>query len=267
MGVVVIIKKDNGSTDRFGNQWVKFNSIMEEHEKQFNKWVYPLEKKEFINKTVLDAGCGTGRNSYWVLKYGAKKVIAFDYDKNTVDVAKSNLQMFSNCEVNYESIYNIPYKEEFDISMAIGVIHHLEYPEEAIQSLIDATKKEGLILVWVYAYEGNEWIVRYVNPIRKITSHLPVSLVSFVSYLMAMPLYFYLHLIKQNKEYFIQLSNFRFWIIHNIILDQLIPKIANYWTKQQALDLFKNKNIKEIKIQKINNNSWTIIGKKCSATN
>ncbi len=235
---------------------------MPEHEEQFNKWVYPLAKKDFINKTILDAGCGNGRNTYWILKYGAKKVVAFDYDKNTVNIAKNNLHDFKTCSVGYNSIYDLTYKEEFDISIAIGVIQHLEYPERAINSLVEATKKGGLVLIWVYAYEGNEWIVRYVNPIRKITSRLPVFLVNVLSGILAIILYSYLHLIKQQKEYFIQLSKFRFWVIHNIILDQLIPKIANYWTKEEVLEIFNNNKLKDIEIYRVNNNSWTIIGRK-----
>ena len=235
---------------------------MPEHEEQFNKWIYPLTKKDFINKIILDAGCGNGRNAYWMLKYSAKKVVAFDYDDSTITVAKKNLNKFKNCLVKYNSIYEINYKEEFDISMAIGVIQHLEYPERAVNSLVEATKKNGLVLIWVYAHEGNEWIVKYINPIRKITSCLPVFLVNMLSSLLAVVLYSYLHLIKQQKEYFIQLSKFRFWVIHNIILDQLIPKIANYWTKEEALKKFDNKNLKDIEIHKINNNSWTLIGRK-----
>lgn len=84
------------STERFGYEWNKFDKIIPDYETNFLKWVYPFKPKDFRNKRVLDAGCGTGRNSYWPLIYGAKEVVAFDYDKRTVSVAKKiclNLKM------------------------------------------------------------------------------------------------------------------------------------------------------------------------------
>jgi len=63
--------------------------------------------------------------------------------------------------------------------------------------------------------------------------------------------------------YLKQLSNFKFWHIHSIVFDQLIPKVANYWTKQEVLNLFKDfNNLKNIEIYSVNNNSWTILGEK-----
>lgn len=126
------------STERFGYEWSKFDTIYKEHESHFLKWAYPLTKKDFKNKLVLDAGCGNGRNSFFVLKYGAKKVVAFDYDKRTVATARKNLSQFRNAEVHYKSIYDIDYKNKFDMVLCIGVIHHLKDPEKVIANLVNA---------------------------------------------------------------------------------------------------------------------------------
>ena len=69
------------SQERFGFEWKIYSSIEPNHEIQFKRWVYPLSEKDFFGKDVLDAGCGMGRNSYWPLKWGAKSVTAFDFDK------------------------------------------------------------------------------------------------------------------------------------------------------------------------------------------
>jgi len=253
------MEKDKGSKERFGYEWDKYNKIIPNYEIQFLKWVFPLVKKDFKNKRVLDAGCGIGRNSYWPLKYGAKQVHAFDYDKRTISSAKKNLSMFSNCKVFYDSIYNINYKNYFDISFSIGVIHHLDNPKKAVKNLIKATKKNGKILIWVYGYEGNEWIVHYINPIRVITSKLPSNLTHLISYFFSIPLYAYLKFSKPKSKYLNQISKFRFWHVHSIVFDQLIPRIANYWKKEEAINLFNIKDLKDIKAYRINNNSWTVI--------
>jgi SAM-dependent methyltransferase len=255
-------QKDKGSAERFGYEWSNYSRIIPDYETQFLKWVYPLEKKDFKGKKILDAGCGTGRNSFWPLIYGAKELTAFDYNPKTVGVAKKNLSRFENCRVLYNSIYALDYQDEFDISFSIGVIHHLEHPKEAIKSLVRATKPNGIVLIWVYGYEGNEWIVRYINPIRKITSRLPVKLTHLLAYFFSIPLYFYVRAFKQNNNYLKQLSKFRFWHIQCIVLDQLIPKIANYWKKQEALNLFGSQGLTNINIFRVNDNSWTVIGQK-----
>jgi SAM-dependent methyltransferase len=254
--------KDKGSTQRFGYQWSTYDKIIPDYEEQFLKWIYPLGKKDFAGKKVLDAGCGVGRNSFWPLIYGAKEVVAFDYNQHTVEVAKKNLARFRNCKVSYDSIYSIPYKGYFDMAFSIGVIHHLEKPREAIKELVKSTKKGGSVLIWVYGYKGNEWIVRCINPIRAITSRIPPFLTRMIAYGFSIPLFAYLKLFRQEKPYLKQISNFRFWHVHCIVLDQLIPKIANYWTKEEAMKLFENQGLKEIRALPVNEMSWTVIGKK-----
>src|SRR3989338_2220717 len=255
-------KAKSGSADRFGYEWDTYQKIIPEYEMQFLKWVFTLQKKDFKGKKVLDGGCGIGRNSYWSLKYGAKEAYSFDYDIRTVNVAKSNLREFKNAKVEFGSIYEIPYKNHFDISYSIGVIHHLAEPRKAVSELVKATKKGGKVLIWVYGYEGNEWIVRYVNPIRKITSKLPLFFLHYLAYLFSIPLYAYVRLFNPKHPYFKQLAGFKFWNTHSIVFDQLIPKIANYWKKEESLSLFDNQGLINIQAERVNGNSWSVSGVK-----
>jgi len=252
------------SEKRFGYEWQKYNIIDSNYELQFRKWIKPLKPKDFKNKKVLDAGCGMGRNSYWPLKYGAEELVAFDFDNRSVLAAKKNLADFNNSQVNLKSIYDLSWQNEFDIVFCIGVIHHLENPKEAIKNLVQAVKPGGKILIWVYGYKGNEWIVRLINPIRKaITSKLPVGLVHFISYFASFPLWLLIKIFKGPGLYLKQLSSFKFWHIHSIVFDQLIPKVANYWSKEEAISLLTNSSdLKDIEIYSVNDNSWTVSGKK-----
>lgn len=248
-------------TKRFGYEWKKYSKLYNGYETQFKKWIYPLNKNFLKNKVILDAGCGMGRNSYFCALAGAKKIIAFDYDINTIYTAKRLLKNFKNVEVDYKNIYDINYKNKFDLIICIGVIHHLEFPEKAIKKLIKALKPKGTLLIWVYGYENNEWIVRFINPIRKlITSKLPLFILDKLTFLLSIPFYFHIKFIPQKHPYMKQLSKFKFKHLHSIIFDQLLPQIARYYKKEEAKALLKD--LKDIRIYHCNRNSWTVLGRK-----
>ncbi len=252
------------SEDRFGFEWNKYSKLDPNYEQQFKAWVHPLTTSDFKDKEVLDAGCGMGRNSFWCLKWGAKKLIAFDFDARSVACAKKNLSQFSSAEVLFENIYEINWQNQFDVVFSIGVIHHLKNPRQAITKLVQATKPGGIILIWVYSYEGNEWIVRYVSPIRKyITSKIPVSATHALAYFFSVPLWIFVKIWRGPTPYLKELAEFKFWHLHSIVFDQLIPEVANYWTKNEAVDLFKGLNLENVQVFRPPTDcGWTVIAKK-----
>jgi len=236
----------------------------ENYERQFRNWTDPLTEADFKGKTILDAGCGMGRNSYWPLKWGAGKVVSFDLDERSVKRARETLKDFSNSEIAQKSIYEIDWQETFDLAFSIGVIHHLKEPKKALQNMVRSLKKGGTLLVWVYSLEGNEWIPRFVDPVRKnITSKLPVSVVHTLSYLCSVPLWAFVKIFKGPTSYMKQLSTFDFWHIHSIAFDQLIPDVANYWSKDQVKELFSDIDLKDVSIKMPPNGSgWIVTAKK-----
>lgn len=250
------------SAERFGYEWDIFRIIIPEYEEQFLKWIKPLTNNDFKDKIILDAGCGIGRNSYWPLKYGARRVLAFDFDRRTVRVAKSNLREFSNAKVIYRDIYKTNEVSRFDIAHAIGVIQHLRKPDLAISNLARATKKGGIVLIWVLGKEGNGWIEFFVTPLRKITSKAPIKLVDALSYFLTVPVFVFAKFSHSKHPYFMQLSKYGFQHIRSIVFDHLIPEVVHYYSKKEARRLLEKAGLKNIRENHINNNSWTVIGTK-----
>ncbi|QQR64941.1 methyltransferase domain-containing protein [Candidatus Kaiserbacteria bacterium] len=164
--------------------------------------------------------------------------------------------------MHFQSIYDITWKNEFDVAFSIGVIHHLRDPKKALANMIDALKSGGKLLVWVYGYEGNEWIVRYVDPVRiHITSKLPLPLVHLLSYFCSVPLYAFVKICKGPSAYLKQLSTFNFWHVHSIVFDQLIPDVAHYWKKEEVRALVADLPLTDITVSPPPNKSgWILVG-------
>ncbi len=238
------------SQERFGYEWDKYTWMSPDYERQFRNWTHPLTPKDWEGARVLDAGCGMGRNSYWPMKYGASSVVSFDFDTRSISRAKETLKDFKQVEVLYKSIYDITWKNEFNIAFSIGVIHHLADPKAALARLVDALAPGGILLIWVYSYEGNEWIVRFVNPVRvHITSKLSPALVHFLSYFCSVPLFLLVKILRGPTPYLKQLSTFSFWHIHSIVFDQLIPDIANYWNRDEVRALTNGLFLRDVDVQ------------------
>lgn len=248
------------SQDRFGYEWDKYSWVSENYEGQFRNWTAPYTPDDWKGKHVLDVGCGMGRNSYWPMKWGASSVTSFDFDQRSVARAKETLKEFPTASVLYKSVYDIDWKNEFDVAFSIGVIHHLKDPKLAVKNMVTALKPEGKLLIWVYGYEGNEWIVRYVDPVRlHITSKLPPAIVHFLSYFCSIPLYGFVKIFHPKNKYLQQLATFDFWHVHSIVFDQLIPDVANYWKKDEVAQLVEGLPLHEVSINPPANNSGWIL--------
>ena len=253
-----------GSPDRFGYSWDRFNELTPEQERQFRLWTAHLSPEhDWLGKHFLDAGCGAGRNSYWAMSYGARSCVAIDLDERSLNGARKNLEKFPDAKVCKYSIYDIPFKDEFDIVFSIGVVHHLSDPALAVRKLASAAKPGGRVLIWVYGYENLELYVNVLNPLRKVFfSWMPLGLVRTLAYVPAALLWLMLRLGITPLAYLRLLRTFSLRHIHHICFDQMLPKIANYLRKDEAIALLEHTGLRDVKAEWVNEVSWSVIGTK-----
>ena len=64
---------------------------------------------------------------------------------------------------------------------------------------------------------------------------------------------------KGPSDYFKQLSTFDFWHVHSIVFDQLIPDVANYWKREEVLELVAELGVTEVEVHAPPNNSGWIL--------
>ncbi len=80
-----------------------------------------IQNLNFTEKTVLDAGTGTGILAIAALKIGAKSAVAFDYDPLSVDNAEENAlknEVDSKIDIRLGGTDQIDDDENFDITLA-----------------------------------------------------------------------------------------------------------------------------------------------------
>ena len=256
------VPSESGSPDRFGYEWSAYAEMRPEYEEQFARWTAHFSPGDWRGKTFLDVGCGMGRNSYWPLKYGAQSGVAIDVDRRSIASAKSTLSGFPNVTVAEMSAYDIAYGD-FDVVFSIGVIHHLEHPDLALNQMVRAARDGGKVLIWVYGYENNEWIVKILDPIRKaVLSRLPISLLHHISIYPTLLLWAALRIGVGRIQYFKFVRGIAFRHLRSIVFDQMLPHIAHYWPREKVQALMENAGLEDVRLAWVNQMSWSAIGTK-----
>ncbi len=102
---------------------------------------------------ILDAGCGSGRDSKYFLAQGYT-VTAFDGSAQLVTLAKE----YTGLPVLNMKFQDLDFKEQFDAVWAAASLIHVSYQEtRAVYEKIHATLKPGGFFFATYLY-GNEHI-------------------------------------------------------------------------------------------------------------
>jgi len=127
-----------GSPERFGYEWNAYAEILPEYEEQFRRWTVHLAPEDWRGKSFIDVGCGMGRNSFWAMTWGASAGCAVDIDERSLASARRNLARFPTMQVARSSAYDLAFADRFDVAFAIGVIHHLADPPQALRKMVRA---------------------------------------------------------------------------------------------------------------------------------
>jgi asparagine synthase (glutamine-hydrolysing) len=247
---------------RFGFEWDRYREMFPHYEEQFRGWIEPLEPRELQGRDVLDAGCGMGRNSLFCARLGARSVVAVDQAELAVAAARQVLSGMENVRVERTSLYELDYREAFDLVFCIGVIHHLELPERALGRLARALRPGGRLVVWLYGYEGNELWVRFFRLVHPVLRRLPPRIVHALAHALSVPIFLGLKIPWRRSPYLARVSRYPFRHLHKIVFDQLLPDIAHYYRRHEVEALFRGLDLKRVGIHHNRGYSWTVVCEK-----
>ncbi|TMV51623.1 methyltransferase domain-containing protein [Paenibacillus mesophilus] len=122
--------------------------------------------------TVLDVGCGTGAITGGITEIVGPtgRVVGIDSNPALIEKAKQSFGGTKGLEFVVGDIFNLPYRDEFDIVTSARVLQWLSNPSEALTVLKASAKPGGLILILDYNHEKINWV-----------PEPPVSMKSFYS--------------------------------------------------------------------------------------
>jgi SAM-dependent methyltransferase len=146
------------------------------------------------NAIGFDAGCGTGRWARIVApRVGALNCV--DASAEALDIAKRNLDSFSNVSFFRCSIDRLPFEtNSMDFGYSLGVLHHVPDTQAALSACVRTLKKGAPFLVYLYyAMDGRPWWFRALwkgsNTVRIFVAELPAGLRDLVCDALALLVY------------------------------------------------------------------------------
>jgi SAM-dependent methyltransferase len=250
-GVPILLPKNLSTVkletaSRFAEEWTHWSDLRDYYKKEFFDWIAPLTPSDFKDQLVFEGGCGKGRHTAIVAACAAKAIVSLDLGESAF-VAFAHTRQFPNAHVIIGDLLNPPVRPLFDLAFSVGVLHHLPDPAAGFASLASRAREGGRVAFWVYGLEGNEWITRYVDPVRKtLTSHLPAWFLRLACIPPAIFLWTVIKLFyrpdKDGKgpsklpygDYFAAQYHYPFDEIHANVFDQLVTPVAYYLRADQV---------------------------------
>ncbi len=268
---------ESATAAAFGTQWKLLGDLSRVFREEFDSYLHPLTAADLKDRIVLDAGCGMGKFSLAAAEAGVRAVIAVDLS-DAVDVAQGHLRPLSCAHVVQASIYALPFRPRtFDFAFSIGVLHHLPDPERGFREIVPLVRPGGRALVWVYALEGNEFFVHWLDPWRaRLFSRLPSSVNRAVATLLAAPLWaliraLYVPLDRRGwarrlpyADYFLYFARLGFGTFWGTVYDKLVPPIAFYLRGNEMRRWVTAAGLTDPVLRHRNGNSWTCLARRPS---
>ncbi len=258
------------TAERFAQEWHRWSELRDYYEKQFLGWVDPVKREDFAGKLVFEGGCGKGRHTSVVAGFGAKAIVGVDLGTSAVEAFR-NTRHLENAHVVIGDLLQPPVKPVFELAFSVGVLHHLPDPAAGFRALTSAVKKGGQVVAWVYGYENNEWITRFVDPVRKaLTARLGAEPLRLLSLPPSAALWGLIKLVyrpgpggKGPKlpygDYFASMHEFPLDEIHSIVFDQLVTPVAHY-LKEDEVRPWVSQGFSESNVRWHRRYSWTVSG-------
>ncbi len=247
----------------FGRQWEKYTENTGYYASTaslvalFGPLLFPSDIK---GKQVADIGAGTGRYCRILNELGAREILAVE-PSSAFGILKKNTTTCQGIQYLQATAEQIP-SDAFDLIFCIGVLQFIKDPMPALRAMGRALNTEGKLFLWVYGEENNRLYLSFVRPMREITSRMSHELLDKLAGFLVFPASFYsllcrflrLPMAAYMRQYFSKLD---FYTRKLVVYDQLNPKYAKYYRKEELETLLKRSGFFDVQLYHHLGYSWS----------
>ena len=134
-----------------------------------NEFINRFSRMSFKRPEILIAGCGTGQQAITWSAYKDSKIYAVDLSSVSLAYAIRKVEERNIKNVSFYHLDLLDLKllnRKFDLIISTGCLHHMEKPEDGLESLVNVLKPKGLIYLGLYSTRARseiEWTRKYIQ--------------------------------------------------------------------------------------------------------
>lgn len=141
----------------FGANWLDY--LEQVSDRNIQEAVCSLERLfpngELQGRRFLDIGCGSGLSLLAALRLGAREVVGFDIDENSVEASRRCLRRFApgaDWHVLRASVFDLDPERHgrYDVVHSWGVLHHTGDLWQALARAASLVSERGLLAIALY---------------------------------------------------------------------------------------------------------------------
>lgn len=171
---------------------------------EWNEWGYLFAKKNWLknniapllgsetrfkDKTIVDAGAGSGAQSRWMAEAGAKFVISLELSNTIFNRHMKTIKGFEEIIFPIQcDIANLPITFKPDILYCVNVLQHTKDPKKTFRNLALLMHKKSIFLFNVYNKEGILGSKTFAF-LRKLIRWVPFRIWRYISLLVALVIF------------------------------------------------------------------------------
>ncbi len=226
-----------------------------------------VDIREIQGRRVAEVGSGQGRIVRMLLECGASHVLALE-PSEAYTVLSANLRdAGSRVTLRRSTGEDLPGDATLDFVFSIGVIHHIPQPGPVVRAAYRALRPGGRVVIWVYGREGNEALLTFLLPVRRVTQRLPHRVLEGLVRLLDVPVVAYAALCRRFD---LPLGGYFRGVLGRFgprerrltLYDQLNPAYAKYYRREEVRELLESAGFTDIGLHHRHGYSWTAVGTK-----
>ena len=153
---MIVFSRDIGDDPALSAQRTRNDLISMSGNLDYYRYYMSYVKKEFLNKTVLELGSGTGNASGIITQMGARAVIGVELDPGLIEIARKKTReekldgklefIRLNIEENITELCRIIRERKVDLVFHFNFIEHIRKDMEMLKTLYEALPGGGRLI-------------------------------------------------------------------------------------------------------------------------